>query len=87
MRSLSGPIELSPNTDERHALANPLCDRPSSISDVSAWFSMSMNPGATARPVASTSCRPRALVRRTARDDAIAWIARSSTTPGAPVPS
>jgi hypothetical protein len=65
----------------------PLSDRPSAMSDVSEWFSMSMNPGATARPDASTSSRPRAPPSAPRAAIRSAAIATSSTTPGEPEPS
>ena len=65
--SLSGPIEPSPKTSSVTPWRITPCDRPSSISDVSEWLSMLMKPGATARPVASTSWRPRAEASRRGR--------------------
>ena len=58
--SESGPIEVpSPITSRVTPWRIPLSERPSSMSDSVAQLSMLMKPGATARPVASTSMRPR----------------------------
>ena len=65
-------MELSPNTDSVTPCRMPLCDRPSAMSAVSEWFSMSMKPGATARPDASISERPRAPPSDADRRDAVA---------------
>ena len=57
------------------------------MSDVSEWLSMLMKPGATVRPLASTSLvavagpsAPTAAMR-------CPWMATSAATPGAPLPS
>ena len=80
-------MELSPNTASVTPWRMPLCERPSAISAVSEWFNISMNPGATARPVASTSCRPRVPPSSPRAAMRSPRIATSSTTPGDPLPS
>jgi len=60
MVSLSGPSDHpSPKTSSVTPWRMSLCERPSAMSDVVAQLSMLMNPGATARPAASISARPR----------------------------
>jgi hypothetical protein len=85
--ALSGPIEPSPKTSSVTPCFSSPSDRPSAISDRSEWLSMLMKPGATTKPVASTtvgafafdSC-PTAAIRSP-------WMATSLITPGDPLPS
>ncbi len=86
--SLSGPIELpSPKTWSVTPWRMSPCDRPSTSSDSVAHDSMLMNPGATARPDASTTVAARAPVRSPTTAMRSPWMATSARRPGAPVPS
>ena len=62
-------------------------DLPSSISDSLAQLSMLMKPGATARPVTSSSTWPRALDKSPIAATVSPLIATSAVTGAAPVPS
>ena len=63
------------------------CDFPSSISVSLAQLSMLMKPGATARPVTSSSTLPRAFERSPIAATVSPLIATSAVTGAAPVPS
>ena len=86
--AFSGPGDSpSPKISSVTPCRMSLCERPSAINDSVAQLSMLMNPGATARPVASISARPRALSNLPMAVMLSPSIARSATTGALPLPS
>src|SRR5712692_5480303 len=87
MRSFSGPSDHpSPNTSSVTPCRMSDCERPSAKSVSVAHDSMLMKPGATARPVASSSRAPRSVIVPMAAMRS-ASMATSPRTEGPPVPS
>ena len=85
---VSGPIELpSPKICVVTPWRSSPCERPSTSSDSVDHESMLMNPGATARPVASTTVVAGDARQVADAGDAIAADADVGRRPGAPVPS
>src|SRR2546428_383972 len=87
MASVYGPADHpSPKTSRVTPWRMSLCERPSTMSDPNAHDSMLMNPGATARPRASTSSVPLPSTRPTALMRSPS-IARSPSNGSPPPPS
>ena len=88
MAALSGPIDQpSPKTSSVTPCRTSLSARGSSMIDSVAQDSELMKPGATTRPVASSSVRPRAPPRSPTATMRSAATATSARRAGAPVPS
>ena len=86
--SFKGPSDQpSPITSSVTPCLISLCDRPSSISDLSAQLSIFINPGATAFPPASISVIPWAFLRLPTAAMVSPFIARSPLYDAEPDPS
>ena len=85
---VSGPIdEPSPKISVVTPWRMSPCERPSTRSDSVAQESMLTKPGATARPVASTTAGASAADRSPTAAIRSPRMPTSARTPGAPVPS